>query len=332
MKSPIQPIPYEDKYLDQTLSFLAKFSPDHPELGDRGLFQWQRCQRYLAFSRGQIVGHMAVIPQIFHIDGTEKTIGWGATLVLDMSDFAVKTFAGTALLDKIMNDPSYIYAGVGIVPEIEPTYRRMGYVVCRKSAGMYARFFKPGKALKYYGKPGIFAFPMAIMNILKPADTQSENGGLIEITNFEESLDGCWRELLSSQYEAFGQRNASFLNYKMSQPGKEYRAFMHKDRLGKIDGYIILRQARHNTRDLHIIKICDLVGTSSAKRDLLSMAVSMARKIGVDGIVAVSSRRDESIYKRAGLWLGREFPIGVRPELAGKMHLTFFDSDLDNLW
>jgi hypothetical protein len=332
MNSPIQPIPYEDKYLDQILSFLAKFSPDHPELGDRGPFQWQRCQRYLAFSRGQIVGHMAVIPQIFNIDGTEKTIGWGATLVLDMSDFAVKTFAGTALLDKVMNDPSYIYAGVGIVPEIEPSYHRLGYVICRESVRMYARFFKPGKALKYYNKSGLFSFPLAVMNIIRPAAIRSDHGELTEITRFDESLDKRWKQLLSSQYEVYGQRNASFLNYKMSQPGKKYRAFLHKDRQNEIDGYMILREARHKTRDLYIVKVCDLVGTSTAKRDLLARAVGIARELRVDGIVAVSSRRDRTIFKQAGLWLERVLPIGLKPELAGKMQLSFFDSDLDNLW
>jgi hypothetical protein len=332
MINPIKPVPFEDQYLDQTLSFLSKFSPDHPELGSRELFLWQKCKRFLTFSGGRIVGHMALIPQQFFIDGVELTIGWGATLVLDMSDFAIKTFAGTALLECCFKDPSYAYAGVGIVPEIEPAYKRLNYVVCRESVKMYARFYNPGVALKYYDKSSMFSIPMKVLNLLKRTSTNPLHGQLSEISQFDKTQDSLWQKLLSSQYTAYGERKAAFLNYKMSQPGKKYFAYIHENPAGQIDGYIILREARHNTRNLHILKICELTGTTDSKLDLLTKATSMAEELKVDGVVAVSSSRDSATFKRAGLWLQTALPIGVKPELAGKMHLTFFDSDLDNLW
>ncbi len=186
MINPIKPVPFEDQYLSQTLEFLTKFSPDHPELGDRALFLWQKCQRYLTFSGGRIVGHMAVIPQQFFIERVKTTIGWGATLVLDMTDFAVKTFAGTALLERCFNDPSYIYAGVGIVPEIEPAYKRLNYVICRDSIRMFARFFNPHVALKYYDKSPLFSIPMKAINLVKRPSKQAIYGNIFEISQFDE--------------------------------------------------------------------------------------------------------------------------------------------------
>ncbi len=154
----------------------------------------------------------------------------------------------------------------------------------------------------------------------------------LKFLNSMKSQDSIWLKLLSSQYAVYGERNAAFLNYKMSQPGKKYHAFVHEDRAGQTDGYMVLREARHNTKNLHILKICELTGTADSKLDLLSKANAFAEDVGLDGIVGVSSSRDKAIFKRAGLWLEKALPIGVKPELAGKLHLTFFDSDLDNLW
>ncbi len=197
---------------------------------------------------------------------------------------------------------------------------------------MYARFFRPSKALRYYGKPGILSFPMRFLNLLRPIRKPAAGGSLSEISRFDDSWDIIWEDLLTSQYGVYGERTAAYLNYKMAQPGKTYRAYLHRDPSGKIDGYAVMREARHRTRDLRLLKVCDMVGTEEAKRDLLAEANSLARRLSADGVVALSSCRDEEIMKRAGLWLAREFPVGVRPELAGKMHVTFFDSDLDNLW
>jgi hypothetical protein len=333
MKSPVKPIPYEDKYLDRTLSFLGEFSPDHPELSDKDLFLWQRCKRYLTLFGGEITGHMAVIIHKFMYNKTEINIGWGATLVLDMSDFAMKTFAGTALLDQCMNDRSYIYAGVGIVPEIESSYKRRGYVICRESVRMYARFFNIKKALGYYCKPENFAFPIKLMNLIKPAaKNRSINGHIEKVQEFNPDLDDIWGRLLSWRYELYGERTAQFLNYKIRQPHKTYQAFIHKDLQGAVDGYIIYRLARNRLKELSIIKVCDLVGSDYARAALLARAMEYARESKVDGIVSLGSARDMGSYKRQGLWLSRPLPVGVRPEFKGKMHLSFFDSDLDNLW
>jgi hypothetical protein len=333
MKYRVKPIQFEEKYLDQTLNFLTKFSPDHPELGDKDVFLWQRCKRYLVIISENIIGHMAVINQRFRLNGSVINIGWGATLVLDMTDFAAKTFAGTALLDQCMHDTSYVYAAMGIVPEIEPTYKRGGYVVCRESVKMYARFFDSKKALRYYDKSLVYAIPIGMMNIIRPSRTKSPMPNeLEEVAQLNPELDKIWDKHLREQYEIYSERTAEYLNYKIKQPHKEYIIFLHKDPSGETDGYIILRIARNMVKALSIVKICDLVGSPSARLALLAHAIDFAKRSRVDGIVGLSSGRDEHIYRTAGLWLSRPFPLALRAEFEGKFHVTFFDSDLDNLW
>jgi hypothetical protein len=295
------------------------------------LFQWQKCIRYLALIKDRVVGHMAVIPQQFKMGAEEITLAWGSTLVLDMNDFAVKTFAGVALLDICFDNPSYIYAGVGIVPEIESSYIRKGYTICRRAVKMYARFFRPVKALKYYIKPAFFDFPMRAVNWLRPVPQAVGRAGNIKCRDFDAAWDSRWLKMLSDRYELFGIRTAAFLNYKISQPAKKYFSIIHGGDNGP-DGYIVFRQARHYTRDLNIIRICDIVGTDRARLALIAEAISFAQEAGLDGIVAVGSIRDAEFYRAAGMWLTRDFPVGLRPDLASKIHLTFFDSDLDNLW
>jgi hypothetical protein len=328
---PVQIIRFDNRYARDTLGFLAANNPDHPELGDRELFEWQDCARYLALMKGRVVGHMAIIPQVFSCDGKPLAMGWGSTLVLDMNDFAVKTFAGVGLIEVCFDDPSYIYAGVGIVPQIEGAYKRKGYVLCRGSAKMYARFFRPAKAFAYYEKPQILSMAIRVANLVTPIRGKA-GGPIREIAKFDAAWDGRWQELLARRYAVFGSRTAAFLNYKMSQPHKRYYAFMHDDGRGEPDGYIIFRQARHNTKDLNIVRICDLVGTDVARGDLIARALAFAAEIGVDGVVAVSSTRDRGFFRKSGLWLEKDLPIGLKPELACKIHLSFFDSDLDNLW
>lgn len=331
-KTSVVLVPYDDKNLNAALAFLTEFSPDHPELGSKELFLWQKCRRHLAFFKNKIIGHMAIIEHPFKFNDAPLRIGWGSALVIDDANFALKTFAGVALLDRCFDDSSYIYTGVGIVPEIEQSYIRRGYVICSNSVKMYARFFNPVKALRYFNKPGIFSFPMKAVNLIKPARNAGSDEIIYGRIHFDSDLDSVWERILAARYEMYGARTASFLNYKISQPGKEYSLLFHKDGAGEIDGYLLYRRARHNSRDLDIIRICDMVGVPEANLALISEAIRAAHKLNVDGIVALGSPKDRAIFKNAGMWLTKRFPVGLKPEFAGKMHLTFFDSDLDNLW
>jgi hypothetical protein len=54
-------IPFDEKYLDETLALMRKWSPEHPELGERSLYEWQRCTRYLAMMGDQVVGHIGQV-------------------------------------------------------------------------------------------------------------------------------------------------------------------------------------------------------------------------------------------------------------------------------
>ncbi len=332
MNSRIEPILYEDQYLEETLRLLRESNPDHPDVGNRELFEWQKCERFLILFQGGVVGYIARIAQVFWYKGTSIEIGFGAALILDMSNFAVKTFAGSALLDGLLDDSSFKYAAVGIVPEIEQSYIRRGYAVDRDSLRMFARFFVPSNALKYMKKSPYLALAIKILNLFLPVVERIPSGGIEKIDRFDPVWDETWRRTLSGQYEFYGDRSASFLNYKTSQPGKSYLSYVHKDQSRGIDGYIVFRKSFHKVKNLKLVRICDLVGTESAKIDLLSHAVKFARENGVDGVVAISSNRDRRIYKRCGLWVSQKYPIVLDPQIRAKAHITFFDSDLDNLW
>lgn len=328
----IEPIPYEKQYLEGTLQLLRGSDPDHPEVGDRELFEWQICERYLTLFQGRVVGYIARIPQVFWHKGTSVEIGFGATLVLDMSNFTVKTFAGSALLDKLLDNSSLKYAAVGIVPEIEQSYTRRGYAIDRDSLRMFARFFVPLNTLKYMRKSPYLALPVKILNCLRPIAKKILSGKIEQIDRFDSEWDETWRKILSEQYEFYGDRPASFLNYKLSQPRKSYFSYIHRNQKEEVDGYVVYRNSFHNVKNLKLVRICDLVGIESAKTDLLSHAVKFAVDSGVDGIVAISSNRDRKIYRRCGLWISKKYPIVLDPQIRAQAHITFFDSDLDNLW
>ncbi|TET95306.1 MAG: hypothetical protein E3J26_02995 [Candidatus Zixiibacteriota bacterium] len=325
-------IPYEDQYLEETLALFKRFSPDHPELADRELFDWQKCQRYLALFKGKVVGHMAQIPQTFKSRGTPVEIGWAATLVLDTSNLLVQTFAGTALLDQLTSHSTLKFAAVGIVPEIEQTHRRRGYNVRRDSVRMYARFINTARALDYLNKSSIWSLPLKIVNLCRRPKAPTDGGEIKSIDRFEPEWDEIWDRLLSEQYEVYPERSADFLNYKISQPHKSYISCIHVNDKGAVDGYIVYRQATHKTKELSLIKICDLVGTKAAQIALLSRAMDYTFESRADGIVGLSSFHDKDTFRKCGLWISRVYPVVLPPEIEGRIHITFFESDLDDLW
>ncbi len=119
-------IPFDSKYLAETLAMMRHWSPDHPELGERSLYDWQRCSRYLALAGGKVVGHIAQIAHEFrYANGrTPVKLGWGITLVLDMSDDATRKAAGRQLLKACEDAPGLNYAAV--VREILPARKGPG--------------------------------------------------------------------------------------------------------------------------------------------------------------------------------------------------------------
>src|SRR2546430_9282651 len=58
-------IPFDEKYLAETLAMMRRWSPHHPELGERSLYDWQRCSRYLALAGGKVVGPIGKIDHEF---------------------------------------------------------------------------------------------------------------------------------------------------------------------------------------------------------------------------------------------------------------------------
>lgn len=328
---------FKEEELEELAKFLYENGFDHPELGSKDLLLWTKGYRFLSRSRGEIAGYIAQIPHIFKYGekspntGIEK-IGWSVTLVLkyfgDSPDAARRRTAFShELLLKVENNPPWQFGAVGVVPEIEEFYKIRGHNVRRDCLKMYARFLKPSKMLGYIGRSGMLSIPVYLGNLAIRPRRRIADGNIKKISEFDSSNDNRWDSILSGQYELYGSRDAAFLNYKLSQPNKDYHVYLLPD-----DGYIIFRQAKHFTKDLHIVKICDLVGTDNARLKLINIAVEFARKVGAYGVVALSSYVDDPLYRKAGLYISRPYIVTLPPNITAKIHVTFFDADLDNLW
>src|SRR5438045_1339546 len=324
-------IPFDAKYLAETLAMMRHWSPDHPELGERSLYDWQRCSRYLALAGGKVVGHIGQIAHEFRYANGRAPVklGWGITLVLDMSDDATRKTAGRQLLKACEDAPGLRYAAVGVVPAIEPAYRRRGHQIVRSANKYYARFFRPAKALAYWKKPMLLAPLVTLANAVRRAQTRPRFGTLEAITRFRSDWDGIWDRLMKQQYEAYGKRDAEFLNYKLAQPNRQYFAFLHRDRSGAIDGYIVYRRARHHVKDLDLVKVCDFVGSSTAKQDMFAAAMRFAidEASGTYGIVGLGSTADATTFQSTGMYVVRPYPVVLAAGVEGRPRVTFFDSD-----
>lgn len=329
-------IPFDDKYTNETLQLMKEWSPDHPELSRKELYDWQRSTRWLAMKEGKVVGHIAQVSHNYkYADGRPTVqLGWGITLVLNMGDDQARKSAGRLLLKTCEERPEHKYAAVGVVPTIEPAYIRRGHRITRDSSSYFARFFKPEKALAYWKKSLLLATPLRVANFFFPPETDVTQGTLEKITRFLPEWDPLWDKIMASQYELYGVRDADFLNYKIAQPFREYHCFIHRDSSGELDGYVIYRRAKHTTRDLDIVRVVDCVGTRTAKQDLLAEAMRFAINDcpGVHGIVGLSSVVDSDIFKSTGMWLARPYPVVLAAGVDGQIHVSLFDSDLDNLW
>ncbi len=333
---PVEVIPFDAKYLAATLAMMKQWSPDHPELGERSLYDWQRCTRYLALADGKVVGQIGQVAHQFrYADGRPPVqIGWGITLVLDMSDDATRKAAGRQLLQACETAPGLKYAAVGVVPAIEPAYLRRGHQIIRDANNYYARFFAPGKALAYWNKPAALGPLLTVANAILRPNTRVRYGTLEAITRFQPEWDGIWDRLLREQYELYGMRDAAFLNYKLAQPNRTYFTFLHRDGAGAIDGFVVYRRAKHHVKDMDLVKVCALVGTRTARLDLLAEAMrfALADARGTYGIVGLSSVKDTAEFRAAGMYVTRPYPVVLAAGVAGAIRVDFFDSDLDNLW
>lgn len=333
---PVEVIPFDEKYLAETLAMMRKWSPDHPELGERSLYDWQRCTRYLALADGKVVGQIGQVAHEFrYADGRPPVkVGWGITLVLDMSDDATRKAAGRQLLKACEDAPGLKYGAVGVVPIIEPAYLRRGHQIIRDANNYYARFFVPAKALAYWNKSRALAPLLSLANAVWRPQTRVRHGALERITRFLPEWDAIWDRLMKEQFELYGMRDAAFLNYKLAQPNRTYCTFLHRDRAGAIDGFVVYRRAKHRVKDMDLVKVCALVGSRTARQDLLAEAMRFAVEDarGTYGIVGLSSVADAPEFRSVGMYVTRPYPVVLAAGVAGQIRVDFFDSDLDNLW
>src|SRR5256885_3664564 len=256
-------IPFDTKYLAETLAMMRHWSPDHPELGERSLYDWQRCTRYLALAGGKVVGHIGQIAHEFrYANGrTPVKLGWGITLVLDMSDDATRKAAGRQLLKACEDAAGLKYAAVGVVRAIEPAYRRRGHEIVRSANNYYARFFQPAKALAYWKKSAALGPFVTLANAVLRPQTRVRFGTLEPITRFRPERDAIWDGLLKQQYELYGARDAAFLHYKLAQPNRQYLTLLHRDRSGPMAGYALYRRARPLRACMDSLTVCDSVAS-----------------------------------------------------------------------
>lgn len=332
MRKAVEIVEFRDQFIDATMNLFERWSPDHPEIARREQLRWQRCKRWVSTFQGNIVGHISVISQKFLLNGQRIKVGWAATLVLDESNPIVQIFSGTGLLDQVCNYPNHLFGAVGVVPEIERTHQRRGFVVDKESIRMYGRFLRPSKTLKYQGVSTAFAPVVSVGNAMFRPRRLDKASCVKQTDSFESKWDESWNQILRENFAAYGERAAEYLNYKLSQPGKHYTILLNMKDKHTPDGYLIYRVATHNTKDLRLFKICDLVGTKKAKQNLLAKAMVKASELDVDGIIALSSATDKKMYRSAGLWISRRYTVVTSPQIDVRLHLTFFDSDLDDLW
>ncbi|MBD3401315.1 hypothetical protein GF420_00345 [candidate division GN15 bacterium] len=329
---------FQESDYPAVLEFLDRWNPDHPELGEGDILRWQHCYKWVSEYKGQIVGFIVQIPHIFRYGEPsgqrgEERIGWGVTLVLDMSeDFKNASLRRSAwaneLLTAVEKNPPWQFSGIAMVGDIERVYARRGLTIRPDCAMMYARFLRPRKNLAYLGKSSLLAPGIGVLNALRPAPRADVRQlGLRQIDEFDASDDARWDALLNRAHELYGVRDAAFLNYKLSQPNRDYHVLVHPD-----GGYIIYRLAQHRTKDMKLVKVCDLTGTKETKLDLLRPAMQFAYDTNAYGIVAVGGVEEHDVYRRAGLWISRRYNLALPPHITARMRVTFFDGDLDNLW
>lgn len=335
MANRVEIVGYQESQFAELLLFLKKWEPNHPELADGSILRWQKCHQFVATYNSRIVGYIGQIPHDFSYGrfsgrfGIEH-FGWGVTLVLDLSDSRIRKEAGRGLLSRVENNSPLLFAGVGVVPAIEEPYKRRGHQVRRDCCNMYARFENPAKALRYLSKPAYYAPLIKIANQFRRVWVGADEDlieGVKWIDRFSLFHDDTWERILYGQYELYGTRTAEYLNYKLSQPNREYYVFQHVS-----DGYIILRTAKHPLKDLAIVKICDLVGSDRVRRQLLRLAMKYLYHEKADGIVALGSALDKKLYRSVGMYISKAYPICLHKSIETKVHVSFFDSDLDNLW
>jgi len=323
------------------LDFLKEQTAEHPELADAALHKWQRADRFVVIHENRVVGYVGQIPQEFH--GADRRLfkfGFGTALQPDMTHGdEIRKASGRALLHVLENNDPWKFAGAGMIPSVIPVYERRGHTIKRNDVRMYARLFRPGRVLQYFQskatwshwrRGALIALPIHTANLVMRLRTGYRNIETIE--SFRDSWDSIWEKYLSEQYELFGVRNAGYLNHKLAQPKREYCSAVHKSGDGTVDGYIVFRIARHPKGVLNLLKICDVVGSSEAKLELISFANSRAAGENLDGVTAMSSQRDQRLFRRAGLFVARPYSILLPKGVDNEVHVSFFDSDLDNLW
>lgn len=323
--------PYTDDRRADLLRFLTEHCSEHPELGEGTIVDWQKCDRWIAVLTGEIVGYGALIKHDFkYSSGEIQKIGWGVSLVLDMRNDDTRKAAGRGIFRQFYKEDDYKYAAVGVVKEIEGFYKRTGCELRKNGNRMYARLFKTGNTLVYTKKTRLLNPLIKAGNILMPPKIHHPFR-LHKMKSFNPWLDSIWEEYLERDYLFYGTRTADFLNYKISQPNKDYQIWA-TSKGNLLNGYIIFRMSMNKVKDLKLVRICDLVGDRRAKPNLIAQAVKYAKDNDVDGIVAIDSSVDRKTYRKAGLWLSRPYLTVVRPEIKAEMRVSLLDSDLDNLW
>ncbi len=299
--------------------FLTEHAPRHPEIWDCTMINWQKGNKYLALMNGKIVGFIMQINQQFS-KGYE--IGWTTTIILNRKNKIIQALTGDALLKKVESLTSYP-CSVGVVDNMIEPYKKRGYNVRYDCSRLYSRFLKPSKGVKFLGYSKVLTIILSFLNMIFRIKSLRQNQFIEQISKFDKTYDS-WESKLNI-YSVHGIRNKEYLNWKLQQPHKKYIAIKNN----RNNEYMICRVAQHPVKDFVALKICDIVATD--KTDFITYAIHIAEELGVDAIISLDSQLDSNAYRKCGMYMEKKYPIAVRG-IDKKVHVTFFDSDLDNLW
>lgn len=313
---------YHKSKTKELSEFLTIHAPRHPEIWDCKMINWQKGNKFLAFNGNKIVGFIMQINQKFT---KGYNIGWTTTIILNRNNKIIQALAGDALLKEVEKLTPHAGA-VGVVDYIVEPYKKRGYDVRHDCSNLYSRFLNPSKGLKFLGYNKMLSPVLMLLNSLFRVKKSDENVVKYQFEQIEKFKDTCitWMSRLNI-YGVYSIRNKEYLNWKLSQPNKKYIAIMNR----LSSEYMICRVAQHPVKDFIALKICDIVATD--KTDFIAYAIKMAKALRVDAIISLDSQLDEDVYKKCGMYMKKKYPIAIKG-IKEKMHITFFDSDLDNLW
>lgn len=248
---------------------------------------------WVADDHGKIVGHYAILPQRFIINGTEQIVG----LVVDVMTHSAYRYQGMftrlgrAALDGAGDDgipfctgfpmegstasivlPGHFKVGWFVAFTIPVFVRPLNFEAILKSILKNRKLAKLGRLLR----------PL-YERLQSLRGSPSFNGLEFKITtSFPKEITGFWNRV-SQDYGVIGVRDYNYLNYRFSGvPGRDYLILIAM-RKSRIIGYIILREMQRMGLDFGlIVDVLTDRRDKHTRRALFAKAIEYFKKQSAD--------------------------------------------------